>query len=111
VLSGDKEAKDKQSKQLYQVMQEETQGALTQAGLGPDFQIVPTLNFRNFASEEEATKNLDLLDSIYDKVSVRAASFLSPDDLKKFSEFRTNAINGNRIGLAMNRKLMAPGAN
>ena len=46
-----------------------------------------------------------------EQVSVRAATFLSPDDLKKFSEFRTKAISGNRMGLAMNRKLMAPGSN
>ena len=111
MMSGDKDAQEKQSKQLYQVMQEETQSALTQAGLGADYQIVPTLNFRNFASEEEASKNLNLLDGIYEKVSARASSFLSPEDLKKFSEFRANAINGNRMGLAINRKLMAPGAN
>ena len=111
LLSGDKAAKDEQSKQLYQVMQEETQVALNKAGLPADYQTVPTLNFRNFASEEAAEQSLQLLDGIYDKVSARAASFLSPEDLEKFSEFRTTAIKNNRMGLAMNRRLMAPSAN
>jgi hypothetical protein len=111
MLSGDKKTKDDQSKQLYQVMQEETQAALANAGLGSDYQTVPTLNFRNFASEEAAEQSLQLLDGIYDKVSARAAAFLSPEDLEKFSEFRTTAIRNNRTGLAMNRRLMAPTAN
>jgi hypothetical protein len=29
--------------------------------------------------------------------------------MEKFAEFRTKAINGNRMALALNRKLMAPG--
>jgi hypothetical protein len=111
MLSGDNQTKDEQSKQLYQAMQEETQAALSKAGLAPDYQTVPTLNFRNFASEEAAEQSLVLLDGIYEKVSVRAAAFLSPEDLQKFSEFRTTAIRNNRMGLAMNRRLMAPGTN
>ena len=67
------------------------------------------LNFRNIASETEAEKNLKLLDSIYERVAGRAGSFLSAEELKKFAEFRTAAINQNRMALAVNRKLMAPG--
>ena len=111
MLSGDQDAKDQQSKQLYQLMQEETQTALNNAGLTADFQVVPILNFRNIASEEDAEKNLKLLDGIYDRVSARASSFLSPDDLKKFEDFRAKALNNNRMALSVNRKMMAPASN
>jgi len=49
-------------------------------------------------------KSLNLLDGIYEKVVTRAASFLSPDEITKFGEFRKQAIGGNRMMLAMNRK-------
>jgi RNA polymerase sigma factor (sigma-70 family) len=108
LMTANPEAREQQSKQLYDLMQEETQSALARAGLSPDFQVVPSLNFRNIASEEYAEKSLKLLDEIYDGVSARVGSFLSPEDLKKFAEFRATAINANRAGLTMNRKMMAP---
>lgn len=90
-------------------MQEETQATLASAGLSADFQTVPTLNFRNIASETEAEKNLKLLDAIYARVLTRTSSFLSADEIVKFGEFRSVAINNNRAGLLINRKMMAPG--
>ena len=110
-LSGDKAAKEEKTKQLFQALQEETQRALASAGLSADFQTVPSLNFRNFASEAETEKSLKLLDDIYASVAARAGSFLSLEEIAKFNKFRTNAINQNRIALTMNRKLMAPGSN
>lgn len=108
-MSGDDAAKDAKGKQLYQAMQEETRTALANAGLSAEFQTVPTLNFRNIASEAEADKNLKLLDGIYAQVLARSSSFLSADEIAKFGEFRTLAINNNRAGLLVNRKMMAPG--
>jgi RNA polymerase sigma factor (sigma-70 family) len=108
MLPGDTTAKDAQSKQLFELMRQETQKALTARGLSSDYQTVPTLNFRNFASEEESDKNLQLLDSIYEQVQSSAGSFLSPEALEKFTDFRKLAINNNRVALAVNRKLMAP---
>ena len=92
------------------MLQEETQRALANAGLNADFQTVPSLNFRNFASEAEAEKNLKLLDSIYANAIGRAGSFLSPEEIVKLGEFRAKAIDANRMALAMNRKLMSPGS-
>jgi hypothetical protein len=66
------------------------------------------LNLRNIASEEEGERSLKLLEGIYAKVTARANSFLSEEELKKFGEFQTNAVNGNRFALSMNRKMMAP---
>jgi len=109
-LTGDQAVKEQKAKQLYSVLQEETQRALTSAGLSADFQTVPSLNFRNLASEAEAEKNLNLLDGIYEQVATRASSFLGPDEITRFNEFRTQAINGNRMQLAMSRKLMTPGS-
>lgn len=110
MLTGDKAKKDDQAKQLFQVLQEERQAALASAGLEPDFQAIPNLNFRNMASEEEGEKNLKLLDTIYERATARATSFLNADEIQKFTEFRTNAININRMSLVMNRKMMAPAA-
>jgi RNA polymerase sigma factor (sigma-70 family) len=110
MLTGEKEQSELQAKQLYQAMQEETQIALANAGLSPDFQTVPILNFRNIASEAEAEKNLKLLEGIYERVTVRAGSFLDAESLKKFEQFQAKALAGNRMSLAMNRKMMAPGA-
>jgi RNA polymerase sigma factor (sigma-70 family) len=108
-MTGEKEAKDAKSKQLYQLMQEETQAAITSAGLPADFQTMPILNFRNMASEEVGEQNLKLIDGIFERVGARAGSFLSPEEIQKFNEFRTKAINGNRMALMMNRNMMRPG--
>lgn len=108
MLQGDKEKKDAQGKQLYELMQEETARALAAAGLPKDYQTVPTLNFRNIASDEFAEKNLQLLDNIYESVASRAGGFLSTEELEKFGEFRKMAINNNRLALTVNRKMMAP---
>ena len=62
----------------------------------------------NFASEQEAERNLQLLDSIYGRAAVKVGLFLSDQEIEKFGDFRAKAINGNRIALALNRKLMAP---
>lgn len=108
MLPGDKAARDAAAKQLLQLMEEETQRAISSAGLGHDYQLVPTLNFRNFASEQEAEKNLQLLDSVYAQVQSRSAAFLNPEGVEKFGEFRKMALNNNRVALAVNRQLMAP---
>jgi hypothetical protein len=108
MLKGDKETKDAQGRKLYDLMREETSRVLADAGLPPDYQTVPTLNFRNIASEEMGEKNIQLLDTIYGSVANRAADFLSPEEVEKFGEFRKIAVNNNRLGLTMNRKIMAP---
>jgi len=110
MMSGDKAAKDEKAKQIYKLMQEETLAALNNAGLPADFQTTPTLNFRNMASEVEAEKNLKLLNDIYGRVLPRLGPVLSQAEIEKFNEFRSIAINGNRMNLAINRKMMAPGS-
>ncbi|MEO6034358.1 MAG: hypothetical protein ABIQ35_03800, partial [Verrucomicrobiota bacterium] len=110
MLSGESADKDEKTKQIYQAMQAETKAALASAGLDPNFQTVPILNFRNIASESEAEKNLKLLEGIYENVSAQSTAFLTPEEVKKFREFQALAINNNRMGLVMNRKMMAPGA-
>jgi len=107
-LTGDKAAKEEKSKQLYEAVRQETEAVLAGAGLPADYQTLPILNFRNLASEQEAEKNLKLMDSILDRVAARVPSFLSPEDIKKFSEWRAKAVDSSRMGLTMNRKMMAP---
>jgi len=108
MLAGEDDVKEQQTERLRQVMQEEAQAAMSGAGFDSDFQLVPFLNFRNIASEEETERNLALLDSVYQRVSARAAEFLSPEELKKFDEFRQYRIKENRMILTVNRKMMAP---
>jgi RNA polymerase sigma factor (sigma-70 family) len=110
-LTGDDATKEAQAKQLAQMMQEETQRVLADAGLEPDYQTLPILNFRNIASAEEAEKSLKVLENIYARAAARAGSFLSAEELAKFTEFRTAAISVQRAALMMNRKMMSPGSN
>lgn len=109
-MTGSKEEKDAKAKQLYQLLQVESEQMLASLGLPSDFQTVPSLNFRNFASESVAEKNLKLLGDIYERAAARADSILSPQEIVKFREFREMALNNNRMALAVNRKLMAPAA-
>ena len=108
-LTGDKAEKDTKANQIRDIMLEETRIALASAGLPADYQTVPTLNFINIASESIGERNLKLLDGIYERVATRLPSFLSADEIQKFGEFRTLAINNNRAGLLINRKMMMPG--
>ena len=107
---GREEVKEEKARQFYELMEEEKKRALAAQGLPNDHQLIPTLNFRNIASEQEAEKSLQLLDGIYEQVYSRAGSFLTPEELEKFMEFRKLAVNNNRVALTLNRKLMAPGA-
>jgi len=110
MMEGDKALKDGKAKQIYQLMQQETAAMLASLGLPPDFQTTPTLNFRNIASEVEAERNLKLLDDIYGRVLARLGPVLSQQEIERFREFRSIAINGNRMNLAINRRMMAPGS-
>jgi RNA polymerase sigma factor (sigma-70 family) len=108
MLTGDKQAKADKMNQLKQSMQQATMAALNNAGLPPDYQVVPMLNFANIASENQGSQSVDLLDSIYANVIASSSNFLTPDEIASFQTFRTNAINNNRAALSMNRTLMAP---
>ena len=107
-LMGEKAEQETKARQLYDMMLEETRQTLANAGLPADYQVVPTLNFRNIASETEAEKNLKLIDNVYENTIAKAGSFLSPEELEKLGEFRKAVSSGNRMALAMNRKMMAP---
>jgi len=111
MLTGDDAAKQEKAKQVSQVMQEAVQAALTSAGLPLDYQTVPMLNFRNIASEQEGDLSLKLLEEIYQQAAALAGSFLSPEELSKFQEFKTTAIDNNRAALSINRNMMEPIAN
>lgn len=108
MLSGEKADKDSKARQLYDVIVKETEQTLSNAGLPADFQVVPSLNFRNIASESEAEKNLKLLDDVYGRAIAKAGGFLSPEDIAKFEEFRGKVVSNNRMALTLNRKMMAP---
>ncbi len=107
-LTGTDAEKLEKSQQFSQAMQQATTAALASAGLPADYQVVPILNFANIASAQEADANLKLLDDIYQRAAASGSSFLSPEELAKFQEFKTKAIDNSRAALLMNRTLMAP---
>jgi hypothetical protein len=111
MMTGTDEAKEEKSKRLFQLMQEEVQTMLSGAGLPSDYQMVPMLNFRNIASEQEGEKSLKLLDDVYKQVSGRVNAFLAPEEIEKFQEFKDLALKNNRNALMLNRTLMAPISN
>ncbi len=107
-LTGSDAEKAEKAKQLFQVVKEETQAALTGTGLPADYQAVPILNFRNIASEQTAEQSLKFLDDLYQHVAARSSSFLSPDEQNSFEQFRASAVTNSRTALALNRAMMAP---
>jgi RNA polymerase sigma factor (sigma-70 family) len=111
MMTGTDAEKDQKAGQLRQALQEATQASLAAAGLPADYQTVPILNFVNIASEQQGERSIQLLEDIYQRVAARGASFLTPEDLTKFQEFRNIAINGNRTALTVNRTIMAPISN
>lgn len=111
MLTGDDAAKAEKAKQMSQAIQQAVQAALAGAGLPADYQTVPILNFRNIASEQEGDLSLKLLEDIYQQAAATAGSFLSPEELSKFQEFKTTAIKNNRAALSINRSMMEPIAN
>ncbi len=108
LLWGAGPANEDKMKQFRQVMQEETQAALSSAGLPADYQAVPILNFANIASEQQADVSLKLLDDIYQRTAARSSGFLTADELAKFQSFSGIAITNSRTALALNRTFMAP---
>ncbi|PYJ05304.1 MAG: hypothetical protein DME25_08685 [Verrucomicrobia bacterium] len=108
MLKGTDAEKDEKAKQIRAAMQEEVRAALAGAGLAADYQPLSILNFRNIASEQEAERSLKLLEDVYQRVSVRGASFLSGPELEKFQEFKKTAISNSRTALTLNRTMMAP---
>jgi hypothetical protein len=108
MLSGDDAAKKDKAAQISQTMLQATQAALSAAGLPADHQTLPMLDFRNVASEAAGDRSLALMEDIYNRAAASAASFLSPEELKKFEEFKQAALKNNRYALTLNRSLMAP---
>jgi RNA polymerase sigma factor (sigma-70 family) len=111
MLSGDDAAKQEKVKQISQIVQSAAQETLANAGLPADYQTVPILNFSNIASEQEGERSLKLLDDIYQRAMAQVSPLLTPEELTKFKQFVTTAINNNRAALALNRTMMAPIAN
>lgn len=110
-MTGSDDDKTGKVTQLSQLMEQEVASALSNANLPADYQLVPTLNFINFASEQAQNQNLALLSNIYQNVSAKAGSFLSPDEVTKFQTFTTTAIKNNSSALMLNRSMMAPISN
>jgi hypothetical protein len=108
MLQGTDAAKEDKSRQLSEAIQQSIQESVAAAGLPTDYQVVPMLNFGNIASEQQGEQALKLLDDIYQRATTRGGSFLSAEELAKFQEFRTAAINNSRAALALNRSMMAP---
>lgn len=107
-ITGEEEAKAEKAKQLEQLLREEAQKVIAQNGLSPDYQLVPVLNFRNIAFEAEGEKSVKMLESIYQQVAERGASFLSPEEIEKWKKFKTSGVDNSRTILSLNHTMMEP---
>lgn len=107
-LTGEEEAKAEKAKQLEQLLREEAQKVIALNGLSPDYQLVPVLNFRNIAFEAEGEKSVKMLESIYQQVAERGASFLSPEEIEKWKKFKTSGVDNSRTILSLNHTMMEP---
>jgi RNA polymerase sigma factor (sigma-70 family) len=111
MMSGTDAEKEQKASQLRQLIQQETQAALAQAGLSADYQMVPMLNFGNIASEQQGEQSLKILGDIFQRAAAGATSFLSAGEVAKLQQFSATAISNNRGALSMNRAIMAPISN
>ncbi len=107
-MTGTDAEKAAKSQQLLQVMQSEVASAMAGANLPANYQALPIMNFANIASEDMGNQSLALLQSVYEKVAAECGSFLSADELAKFQKFAATAVSNNRMGLSLNRTMMAP---
>lgn len=107
-IEGADDIRSAKKQQLTEALHTEIQSALNAAGLPADYQTIPTLNLRNIASEEVGEQSLKLIADAFERVGQRAATFLTPDEVRKWADFKQAAIDNNRTSLLMNRKLMAP---
>ena len=107
-LSGSDEARQEKSEALSRALREASQEALAAAGLPADYPTLPMYNFRNIASEQAGEQGLKLLDDILQRAAAHAGSFLSPEELAQFQEFRTTAVSDNRNALTLCRAMIAP---
>ena len=107
-LTGSDDEKKAKAEKLRLAIDQEVQSTLANAGLPPDFQAVPILNFINIASEQQAEQNLKLLDGIYQRVTSNAGAYLSPQEITAFQAFAAKAHSNSDAALKANRSLMAP---
>jgi len=111
MMTGSDTERNEKSTQLRKALEDALQTELINAGLPADYQAVPMLNLANIASEELSERSLKLMDSIYQRASASAGSFLSTEELAKFQDFRGLAMTNSRGALSMNRVMMAPISN
>jgi hypothetical protein len=107
-LEGDDAAKSQKTKQIEQIIREESRAFISENGLPADYQFIPILNFENIASEAEGERSLQRIEQLYERAAKRLDNVLSEKEQTKLVEFRAKAIENNRGALKMNRSLMAP---
>jgi hypothetical protein len=107
-FTGEEDAKQGKAKQLEQLLREETEKVVAENGLPSDYQLVPVLNFRNIAFEAEGEKSVKMLETVYQQVAERGASFLSPEEIEKWQKFKTSGVDNSRTVLSLNRTMMEP---
>jgi RNA polymerase sigma factor (sigma-70 family) len=108
MLTADDPSKKDIVTRVSQDVQNEMQAEMAAAGLPPNYQSVPILNFRNIASEQIQDQSLNMVDSVFTKVEQNAASYMTPGDLKKLQDFHAQALQTSKMTISMNRTMMAP---
>ena len=98
--------RDDQSKQLLQVMKEESKSVKTALNAADPNASEQVRQFKMMSSDEEMNKFFDLQDQSNQRVYERARSILSPEQLNSFATFQSNQINMQRVSFNMARRMM-----
>lgn len=93
---------DGQYKQLVQLMQEERGKAPSVFGNDPNTAAV---NLSNLMNEEALNQQFQWQEDFDKRVLDRAATLLSPDQLKEWSDFQAQQLNTQKLGLKMAREM------
>lgn len=107
-LTGTPDEQTEKATQLTQLLEQQSQAVLAANNLPADYQTIPTLNPKNFVSEQEAIQGIQVLSDIYQQTIAQAGSFLSPAELEQFKTFTVTVVNNNQGSISLNRNLMAP---
>jgi len=97
--------RDDQTKQLLQVMKEESKNL--KAALSPTDAATSeqARQFKMMSSEEEMNKFFDQQEQANQRVLERSRSILSPEQLNSFGTFQSNQLNMQRLGMNMAKQM------
>src|ERR1043166_848615 len=97
---------DEQSKQLMQVMREESEAVSAKEGIGAEGQAKAMQDWKNLVSDDEMNKLFGRQEEINQRVLARVPTFMNQEQVDAFAAFQTNQIALQKMSLQMARQMM-----